>query len=412
MAATNSGTAPADACTVAIIGGGLTGLCAAFFLARQQPGWHVSLIRPAGGARRPVLEQRYIALSESSRRIFLQVGLWPDIEASSAAIYDIYVSDRGHGGHCRLRAKEQGLPAYGYVVDAAVLTAMLVSNLEKLANFAVIDAEGVVAIKPRAGGTAVTGVAGMTEAVDLLVLADGQASPIARQLGIQLNAQSYAQRALTATVTLAQAHQGKAYERFTSAGPIALLPLPGDTKKPEAALIWTLPPERAEQLVTVNESAFIEQFHDWFGQRAGPLTAVRNRALVPLAKVIAAEQVRSGVVLLGSAAHCLHPVAGQGFNLTLRDIAALVTTLRSAHRAGSRPGELAVLQAYARGRVADQQRTIALGDGLLKIYSSSNPLLVAGRNLALFGLDITPPLRNFFARTAAGLTSKGASVVG
>ena len=426
---------------VAIIGTGLTGLCMALFLAQQQSSWNILLLPRGGPDPKPIsttspktipkpipnsipnsmvgsdfgLDHRQIALAESSRRLFRDIGLWSDIEKHAAAITQIHISDRGQPGHSQLIAEEQGLDAYGYVIDAAKLSSLLSTTLERCTNVHQITdpvqgglpslASKPVTLHPKKD-CMVLRVGGSSMRTQLTILANGEAPFEAQSLGIQFKRKDYDRLALTAEVTLASAHVGVAYERFTREGPIALLPIPDRDGLSRAGLVWTLSSEQAEQLFTAEDSLFIDQLQQNFGDRAGAIVSVAHRALVPLSRTIAAEQVRSHLVLMGTAAHSLHPVAGQGFNLTLRDIAGLGEVLTKAKARGANLGDLATLQCYEKNRAADQHQVVAFSDALPGLFASENSLLSVGRNLGLLGLELVPGLRNAVARFGAGLTTR------
>ena len=328
---------------IAIIGGGLTGLCTALFLARQQALWTILLLESADASNHSVtggtesgFHHRQIALAESSRQLFQQVGLWADIEGHCAAITEIQVSDRGHPGHSQLVANEQGLDAYGYVIDAAKLAALVSKAVTRQVNIQRVSyptslpekSSTEIILKPKAEGMTLQ-LGEVSIFTQLAVLANGEKPEQARKLGVQFERKDYGRVALTTELTLSDAHRGIAYERFTSAGPIALLPLPDENGSPRASLVWTLEPEQAQQLLSTEEEDFIDKLQTCFGDRAGQIKAIVYRHLVPLSLILAREQVRSHLVLMGTAAHSLHPVAGQSFNLTLRDIAGLCEALNS-----------------------------------------------------------------------------------
>lgn len=411
---------------IAIIGGGLTGLCTALFLAWQQPLWSILLLesadtanRSAAGGAEPGFQHRQIALAESSRRLFQNIGLWPDIEGQCAAITEIQVSDRGHPGHSQLVAREQGLDAYGYVIDAAKLAALVSRTVTSQVNIRRITYPNSLPVKPLPEITLKPKAEGMALQLGdasiftrLAVLANGEKPEQARKLGVQFERKDYGRVALTAELTLSDAHRGIAYERFTSDGPIALLPLPDENGSPRASLVWTLAPEPAQQLLSAEEGDFIDKLQTCFGDRAGQIKAVGHRHLVPLFLTLASEQVRSHLVLMGTAAHSLHPVAGQSFNLTLRDIAGLCEALNKAHANSEGLGDLATLQLYANKRAADQQQVVAFSDALPALFSSTNPLLSVARNMGLLGLELAPGLRGAVAQIGAGLAVRGVPING
>lgn len=411
---------------IAIVGGGLTALCTALFLARQQPIWTVLLLESPDnskplvtGGMEPGFHHRQIALAESSRRLFQNIGLWSDIEGQCAAITEIQVSDRGHPGHSQLIAKEQGLNAYGYVIDAAKLAGLVSRavnrqvNIQRITCPASLSAKPLskITLKPRAEGMALR-LGDVSISTQLAVLANGEQPEQARKLGVQFDRKDYGRVALTAELTLSDAHRGIAYERFTRDGPIALLPSPDENGSPRVALVWTLEPEQAQQLLSIDKEGFIDKLQTCFGGRAGQIRAVVHRHLAPLSMTLAREQVRSHLVLMGTAAHSLHPVAGQSFNLTLRDIAGLCEALNKVHNNGGGLGDLSTLQLYTHQRAADQQQVVMFSDALPALFSNTNPLLSAARNIGLLGLELAPGLRGAVARFGAGLTAREAQISG
>lgn len=397
---------------IVVVGAGLTGLCTALFLAHLPPAWKILLLDTqsstddTGAAEMDAVEGSFgpshIALSESSRRLFDRVGLWPSIADRAAAITQIRVSDRGHVGHAVLAASEQGLDSFGHVVDATALAEVLSDAVDKAPKVQRLHIEATIHLRPRADAMALLVGDQQTRAA-LVVLANGQASPQARGLGITFQTKDYDRVAFTATLTLAEPHRGIAYERFTRDGPIALLPLPDRQGLPQASLVWSKAPDQAERLRTASDIDCLNQLREVFGDRAGPFAAIEHRRLTPLIKTVALEQVRSHLVLVGSAAHCLHPVAGQGFNLSLRDIAGLAEVLAEGVIRDETPGMLSLLQRYQCMREADQARVMAFSDLLPSVFASTNPLVVSGRNLGLLGIDLVPELGRGLARFGAGL---------
>ena len=234
---------------------------------------------------------------------------------------------------------------------------------------------------------------------DLLVVADGGRSSLLEQLGVHRSVQPYGQAALIANVTTSAGHGAIAYERFTETGPLALLPLSGR----RSALVWTLPDHQAADYATLPESEFLGRLQDAFGFRMGTLIQVGERTCYPLRLIEAQEQIRSSLVILGNAAHSLHPIAGQGFNLSLRDTLALAESLKRGAQRNRAPGSLAVLQGYIDSQRGDQWMTTQFSDQLTRLFSNRRAIMAVGRNLGLLGLDILPPAKRLFARQAMGL---------
>jgi len=407
-------TASADV-DIAIAGGGLTALAAAAVLARAGPAWRIALLAddphvgaaPAGADSRS--DARTTALSASSREVFAALGLWPGIAARSAAITDIQVSERGGWGLARLGPAPGDAP-FGQVIENAELVRLLAAAVAACPN--VSRASGINATPvPRRDHLEIQSGAGPSR-TRLLMLADGTDSPLRAGFGIGVAARDYGNTALIATLTLAEPHRGIAYERFTRDGPMALLPLPDRDGQSRASLVWVLPPERAAALAVAPEPERRAELQTAFGRRAGVILGMGTPQLIPLRRCLAHEQVRSRLVLVGNAAHSLHPVAGQGFNLTVRDLATLAQHLRAGARSGRDLGDLGVLAGYARARARDQWRTLQFSERLPALFASRAPLLALGRNLGLTALGLCPPLRHALADFGAGLAVPAARVVG
>lgn len=237
----------------------------------------------------------------------------------------------------------------------------------------------------------------------LVVVADGAQSRLRQQLGIAVDEQPYDQHALVANVVTELPHAAVAYERFTQDGPIALLPLLDCENQHRSALIWTLPDKQIEEIMQLPEAEFLQRVQEQLSNRCGRLLAVGARHSYPLVLVQAREQVRSRIVLMGSAAHHLHPVAGQGFNLIMRDCLALVDILAEVAAQQRDIGALAVLQQYLQQQQWDQQKTVTASDWLPRLFSNRYVPHTMLRSAALLGLDFLPGMREWFAREATGL---------
>lgn len=389
-----------------IVGGGMVGASLALALqdCARQSGWAIRLIEaqpPVEGGWQPSYDNRSTALSHGSRRLFERLGIWQELARRAEPIRQIHVSDRGHPGSARMHAEQEGVPALGYIVENAWLGEVLLGNLDRRAIEWVAPAR-VAHARPHPGGyqldLQVPGGTCQLES-DLLVIADGGRSGLLDQLGIHRRVNPYQQVAVIANVTTANGHAGVAYERFTETGPLALLPLSGQ----RSALVWTLAVDVAEEVAQLPDEAFLERLQAAFGFRMGALLRVGERASYPLNLIEAEEQVRSNLVVLGNAAHSLHPIAGQGFNLSLRDAMALADQLQRAWREGHHPGSLSVLQRYLDGQRGDQAATVAFSHYLTQLFSNRNPVLVAGRNAGLLAMDLLPPLKTRLARQGMGL---------
>jgi len=392
--------------SISIVGGGMVGACLALALqdCARQVGWRIRLIEaspPGSGAAPTSYDARSTALSHGSRLLLERLRVWQRLSEQAEPIRHIHVSDRGHPGVTRLDAQQERVPALGYVVENAWLGEVLLAALDQQ-QVEWLAPASVTSVRVAPGGYAlgIQQASGQqTLETDLLVLADGGRSGLLEQLAVHRQISPYGQAAIVANISSAHGHAGVAYERFTDSGPLALLPLSAG----RSALVWTLPEDQAAAVAQLPDQAFLDRLQQAFGFRMGALTRVGARACYPLQLIEAQEQVRSHLVVLGNAAHSLHPIAGQGFNLSLRDTLALADKLVEAGRRGVAPGDLAVLQDYLRSQQPDQRQTVAFSDYLTRLFSNRQPLLTLGRNIGLLGLDMLPPARQLFARQAMGL---------
>lgn len=399
---------------VVIAGGGMVGISLALNLAASLPrSQSITLIesyplRGGNGDYHPSFDARSTALSYSSRLIYEGLGLWPALSTWAEPIRRIHVSSQGRFGSSLMGADDQGWPGLGYVVENAWLGRVLLDALLASSRIQVVSPASAITAEPRDDRMAVsldTDEVGAL-AADLLVIADGAQSRLRDGLGIGVNSRRYDQHALVANVAFAAPHAGVAYERFTAAGPLALLPLPPTSDSPNrAALVWTLPEARAQELAAAEPAVFLQELQKTFGYRLGRAVQVGERFTYPLSLVETRESVRRHVVVVGNAAHALHPVAGQGFNLALRDIAALSAVLAQAIADGETAGDPAVLARYAARQRADQQRTIAASDRLPGLFMNADPVFGLARDLALSGLDLARGAKSAFVRHAAGVAA-------
>ncbi|OHC14151.1 MAG: 2-octaprenyl-6-methoxyphenyl hydroxylase [Pseudomonadales bacterium GWC2_63_15] len=388
--------------SLAIIGGGLVGASLALALqdGARARGWRIHLIEPfePGHEYQPSYDARSTALSYGTRLIYQRLGLWEYIAERAEPILRIHVSERGSFGAARLDCTREGVEALGYVVENAWIGHCLWQALDDQVVIRHCPAE-VERLEPGATGYRLSFTDGQQLECDLTVLADGGRSGLREQLGIQVSRRPYGQTALIANITPGKPHGGLAFERFTEDGPMALLPLQDD----RCALVWTRSQVDAARLAQAHEAVFLGELQEAFGYRLGALQQVGARHLYPLTLIEAEEQVRSGLVVLGNAAHSLHPIAGQGYNLSLRDVEALSVALL---RSDAALGDLAVLQEYARRQRFDQRVTVGFSDQVTRLFGDSGRLVAAGRNLGLLGLDLMPAAKRWFARQAMGLGTR------
>jgi 2-octaprenyl-6-methoxyphenol hydroxylase len=369
-----------------IVGGGPVG--AALAIALADCGYDVLLLeaRPELGT---ASDGRTLAMSYGSRLILARLGAWKRVEPATP-IHSIHISQRGGFGRALLAAEDAGLPALGYVVGYArlqkALGEALASSRARLAAGASVDdlefSADRVAIRFRRGDQE------HSVRARLLVIADGGAS-LGKRAGATIKVRDYQQDAIVATVATSRPHGQRAFERFTADGPVALLPF-----EDRYALVWTTAPEAAARFTEMNDKSFLDRLQMHFGDRAGRFLSVAARTRFPLALRYAANPVLPRSVLLGNAAQALHPIAGQGFNLGLRDAWELADLL--LHRDDRDPGSAACLAAYRSARRLDRLGGIAVTDSLVRIFSNDFAPLRAARGAVLALLDIAPPVKRAF----------------
>ena len=392
---------------VIIIGAGMAGLSLVHLLAAKiEQGLKVAIIErfelptltSQDNEQPPSFDGRATALSYGTQQIFNQLGIWPKIEAAACAIKKIQVSDQGRFGQTHIKHTDTNVDALGYIIRNRALGQGLMSELpSEITIFAPHSVATIEIVEEQKANLTLT--SGDVLKADLVVMADGGRSDLAKQLGIQQNSQSYNTHALVTSVRIDRGHEHCAYERFTEAGPIALLPLAND----EFAVVWTLADDLIEEYLAADESILIDRLQRAFGYRAGRIIAMGERASYPLALIKAQEQIRPHVVLLGNAAHSLHPVAGQGFNLALRDAAALAEQINLAYAKGDSLGQWSVVQTYYQQQQLDQRNTVMGSDVLPRLFGQKNAALRLSRDAGLIGLTLSPTARKLFARQAMGL---------
>ena len=392
-----------------IAGGGMVGASLAHALAGG--GLRVAVVEPVPltAAAQPSYDDRAIALAYGTRRILEGLGVWAAIAPHAEPIRRVHVSDRGHFGFTHLDARDEDAEALGYVVTARDLGAALLAPLAERADLLcparvadfVVEADHVrVTLEPAGCDTSV-GAPSPARSITarLLVAADGGRSAIRERLGIAQRHHTYGHHAVVANVTPSLPHQGVAFERFTETGPLALLPMTQN----RCGLVWTARDADVADVLALDDRVFLAALQERFGFRLGRFVAVGRRSHYPLELRLAETQVLDRVAIIGNAAHTVHPIAGQGFNLGIRDVAMLADVLVEAHRAGRDLGALAVLTEYEAARRRDQ-RTVALAtDALARLFTNPlGPLRVA-RNLGMTVLDALPPAKHLLARVGMGL---------
>ncbi|VAX11745.1 2-polyprenyl-6-methoxyphenol hydroxylase [hydrothermal vent metagenome] len=399
---------------ILIVGGGMVGASLAAALSQvADTSLRITVVEssPFDSSAQPSFDARTVALSDSSKVIFQTLGLWDEMLALGVMpIKRIHVSDRGHLGSTHLDAHQQGVAALGYVVETRVMGKVLTRYINKSKNIDLICPATLEQFESTAESATVSiSREGRLESLQakLVVAADGGESQLRKLAGIKTLDMNYGQMALIANVSCDRPHQHIAYERFTDSGPMALLPsCDPDGSEQSYALVWTEKPEQAEKIAALDEQAFLLRLQQRFGGRAGKFIKAGSRCVYPLKFQQARESVRPRLAIIGNAAHSLHPVSGQGFNLGLRDAAVLAQVIVDAQRKREDPGKLDNLQDYARWRRRDQWQTALSTDSLVRIFSNRFPPLALVRNIGLLALDILPPLKKRLARHAMGYIGK------
>jgi 2-octaprenyl-6-methoxyphenol hydroxylase len=392
-----AGPAAATRVDVAIVGGGLVGATLALALAPTRHSVLLIEAVPPDATAQPSFDDRSSALGNGSRRVLEMLGVWPHLLGTATPIRAIHISDAGHFGAARLQAAELGLDAFGYVVPNRSIGAALWRTLEPAPIARRVGARVErVALGADAARLAVVDAAGATEQVEarVVVAADGAHSVVRAAAGIDADVQDYHQVAVIANLEAERRSADIACERFTPTGPLVLLPLADG----RYAVVWTVAPQRAERLLASTDAEFTAALQEALGWRIGRVTAVGRRASYPLALRRAQGMSGTRAVLVGNAAQTLHPVAAQGYNLGLRDAAALAERLATA----ADPGAAALLADYARARALDRRGMIAFTDGLVKLFALENPVLAGLRNLGLLAFDLLPPAKRALARLSWG----------
>jgi 2-octaprenyl-6-methoxyphenol hydroxylase len=385
---------------VLIIGGGMVG--ASLACALGELSLDVGLIEsiPFGATGQPSYDDRTTALSLGTRRIYEALGLWADLASSAEPIRQIHVSEQGRFGTSRMDAREQGADALGYVVENRMLGQVLSGRLRELPRLRMICPAKFLSLTT--GDQAVevrvqVDDAEQTLRAKLVIGADGANSQVRAALGIDTDVRDYGQTAIVSNVTPERNHGGMAYERFTPHGPIALLPM----SEQRCALVWTQPTAQVEIVRQLPDAEFLAALNTAFGHRLGEFQRVGKRTSYPLQRVLSERLHAPHVLLIGNAAHSLHPVAGQGFNLGLRDVAMLAEVLADAGTDNC--GSDAFIQRYLENRQADQSHVTQFTDGLVRLFSNRVPGLATFRHLGIIGLDLLPPLKARFTRRSMGM---------
>jgi len=334
--------------------------------------------------------------------------LWDRVLAAATPITHIHVSDRGRFGFAHIDAREQDVEALGYVVINRVLGGVLQQSLDDVANLDIMCPARIVAAKLGPANAVVTvdqDGAQRDLSCDLLVAADGSNSAVRAMIGITAKQVSYEQRAVIGNLLPELPLQNRAYERFTEQGPLAILPVADG----RAGFVWTVQERDADRVLALSDEEFLAELQQTFGNRLGTFSRVGKRASYPLSLSKALRLTAQRAVLVGNSAHGLHPAAAQGFNLGLRDVAALcdcIADFKFATRDSFDAGDRSILERYSAWRRSDQKKLVRFTDGLVHLFGDTRAPMRALRNLGMLGFDLIPGVRKTFARHTMGLAGR------
>lgn len=391
---------------IAIVGGGMVG--ASLAVALGGLGARIALIEavPHDSALQPSFDERTTALSNGSRRILETLGVWSAVSSAATPIARIHVSDRGHFGFARVDAAEQGLAAMGFVVPNRALGAALWPLLAADPGVRVFCPAHVVRVDATQGAVELRIAHSASESsvsARLVVAADGVGSAVRAAFGVDSHVRDYAQTAVITTVLPQRFHDYVAYERFTESGPLALLPLADG----RCTLVLTLRPAMATAALAWSDDEFLAEVQSRFGFRLGRFLKVGKRVPYPLALSLSARTSAGRCVIVGNAAQGLHPVAGMGFNLGLRDVASLAELIAERRAAGiSDDGDPQLLAQYDAWRAADRSGVIGFTDGLVRTFSNPLGAVQRLRNLGLLAFDLLPPAKAALSRLSTGAAGR------
>ncbi|WP_236345925.1 2-octaprenyl-6-methoxyphenyl hydroxylase [Enterobacter cancerogenus] len=391
--------------SVIIVGGGMNGATLALAISHltqgQLPVHLVEAVAPQT-TNHPGFDSRAIALAQGTCQQLSRIGIWQAIAECATAIKTVHVSDRGHAGFVTLDAHDYRIDALGQVVELHDVGLRLFRLLQDAPGVTLHCPARVANVSRSEEAVSVTLENGTTLEGQVLVAADGSRSAIATRFGVQWQQEPYGQVGVIANVSTAGAHNGRAFERFTQHGPLAMLPM----SHGRCSLVWCHPQEKADEVLGWSDDRFCNELQKAFGWRLGRITHAGKRAVYPLSLTTASQCISHRVALVGNAAQTLHPIAGQGFNLGLRDVMSLAESLAQAWSEQKDVGGYAVLSHYQNRRRADKEATIGVTDGLVHLFANRWGPLVAGRNLGLMAMELFIPARDVLAQRTLGWVAR------
>lgn len=361
----------------------------------------------------PLFDERVLALSHGSADYLKKMGVWQYLSDDACAIEKIDISDRSHYGKARIEAQAHGVSALGYVIEMALIGKAQLKALAHKNNVHWFSPDRIIDINWQAdaheiaqktdqkGKVEVKLESGQSVQASLLLACDGVNSPCRQLAGIKVNHSDYQQVALIANVATQNPHKNKAFERFTEFGPLAMLPLTKVKRKlrheqnsdNRCSLVWTMSPEQSEHVLALTDDEFKQQLETAFGSWLGAITVAGKRTVYPLVLLQATQQTYHRMALIGNASHTIHPIAGQGFNLGLRDVQVMTELLKKCLQSNSDIGNFSMLNDYAQQRQLDQKQVIELTDSLVTLFANNLPPLIAGRNIGLKIMNYVSPLK-------------------
>ncbi|MFW1811025.1 2-octaprenyl-6-methoxyphenyl hydroxylase [Acinetobacter ursingii] len=396
---------------VIIVGGGMVGLSLALMLAKQNiavqlleairyPNYEDDQLAPYHSS----FDARNTALSRRSVMIYQQLGLWDALQQHATPILQVHITEQGSFGKARLVAEQEKVESFGQVIENAWLGRVLLTQVRQQALIELIDGVEVTSLEQDQQQVTIHALRDQETLelqTQLLIAADGRDSFCRQAIGVGVDVHDYDQVAIVTAVQTSKPHQHVGFERFSALGPLALLPLPGEYRR---SVVWPVKKgTEAEWLGEENDQHFLDALQQTYGDRAGKFEKTGKRFSYPLSQVLAHKQAVGRVVLMGNAAHTIHPVAGQGFNLCLRDADVLVRFLTQHLTQSDDIGDPENLLAYEQSRLKDQQRVIKFCDSVVRGFSNQNPVLKLLRNTGLVAFDVVPGIKPLVANYAMGL---------
>ncbi|MDC4572768.1 FAD-dependent monooxygenase [Acinetobacter baumannii] len=396
---------------VIIVGGGMVGLSLSLMLAKaniavklleavKYPNYDDQNVAPYHSS----FDARNTALSRRSVQIYQKLGLWNALQQHATPILQVHITEQGSFGKARLVAEQEKVESFGQVIENAWLGRVLLTQVRQQPLIELIDGVQVTALTQDAEQVHIEAQRGdelLKLESKLLIAADGRDSFCRQAIGVGVDVHDYNQVAIVTTVQTSKPHEHVGFERFSALGPLALLPLPGEYRR---SVVWPVKKgTEGEWLGEENDQHFLDALQKTYGDRAGKFEKTGKRFSYPLSQVLAHKQAIGRVILMGNAAHTIHPVAGQGFNLCLRDADVLLRYLVNQLSTSDDIGNPDNLLAYEQARLSDQQRVIKFCDTVVRGFSNQNPLLKLIRNTGLIAFDVIPGVKPLVANYAMGL---------